>query len=366
MSPRQALLLLPPLAFACKPGAPLSANLAVESATTAQAESAAFRVVEGDIPGTAGDVVEQKGVVGSGENCVIARQSSGTLYTTLVYEQQQAYNVVGETEADLPLVPGEQEEWSRVPVSVVKASSRLATWSEARESFVDPSPDAEVVQWDEVRYDDGNIVTTAGFHGVAADEFVVRIEMADLWDDLEDLDATDIQLMTRHEPQKGDVWPSVNGNSLFVYQGHEPLTVGGTTMKKADKVAIYATGNADWQSGIFEQCLYLGLNQLQTTDPNVESSSIDKAILDPGCVGSFVHVQEGTEWWYHNVLVKSEAEQSVVNVRDYGFEWFVEDEASGSCTRQTSLTRDDPTAKLFVEYTVTLTTVTQQVSSFTE
>ena len=365
---RIPLLLSAAFAAGCSLQAPYSLSLSVESNTTAQATAVAYRVVEGDLPGEPGDVTEQKGVVGVGENCVIARQSSGTLRSDIVYEQQRAYNVVGETLADLPLVPGEQQEWSDVPVSVLKESSQLSSWVQSTETFVDPSPDAEVVQWEETRYSDGVISTSAGYFGVAADEYLVRLEMADLWEDLEDITPADVTLLTRHDPQDGDVWPAVNGNSLFVYAGTEDLNLAGTEMKKTDKVNVYATGNvqAAGGAGVFEQCLNLGLSQLQTTDPNAEDASVDSALLDPGCAGNFVHVQQGTQWWYDNALVKSETTDTVVTVSAYGFEWFVEDVDLGTCTRQTSLTRDEPAAKAFIEYTVTQTQVAQAITAYTE
>jgi len=365
---RTSLLLPATLLVGCGLQAPYSSSLSVESTSTAQASAVAYRVVEGETPGEPGDVVEQKGVVGAGENCVIARQSSGTLRSDIVYEQQQAYNVVGETLADLPLVPGEQDEWSDVPVSVLKESSQLSSWVQTTETFVDPSPDAEVVQWEETRYADGVISTSAGYFGVAADEYLVRLEMADLWEDLEDITPADVTLLTRHQPEEGDVWPSVNGNSLYVYMGTEDVNQAGTEMKKADKVNVYATGNvqAAGGAGVFEQCLNLGLSQVQTTDPNAEDVSIDAALLDPGCSGSFVHVQQGSQLWYDNVLVKSDTTDTLVTVSDYGFEWFVEDADLGTCTRQTSLTRDEPAAKAYIEYTVTQTQVTQAVTAYTE
>ena len=352
----------------CGLQAPYPLSLSVQSKTSAQATAVAYRVVEGDLPGEAGDVAEQKGVVGAGENCIIARQTSGTLSSNIVYEQQHAYNVVGETLADLPLVPGEHDEWSDVPVSVLKETTQLSSWVQSTETFVNPDPDAEVVQWEETRYSDGVISTSAGYFGVAADEYLVRMEMADLWEDLEEVEPEDVTLLTRHQPEEGDVWPSVNGNSLYVYVGTEDLNLAGTEMKKADKVAVYATGNVQASSGagVFEQCLNLGLEQVQSSDPNVEDSSVDSALLDPGCSGSFVHVQQGTQWWYGNVLVQSDTADTVVTVTDYGFEWFVEDADAGTCTRQTSTTRDEPTAKAYIEYTVTQTAVTQAVTSYTE
>lgn len=363
---RPALLGVLTLSTACSPQAPYSLSLSVSSRTNAQQVEVSYRVTEGATPGEAGDVVEQKSVVGSGESVVTASQTSGTLTVTRNIQQLRDYNVVGETSADLPLVPGEQQEWSDVPVSVLKETRRISSSSLVQETLVDPT--ATTPQWEELRYADNDLFTTAGYFGVAADEFLVRLEMTDLWDDLEDMEPADVTLLTRWEPEEGDVWPSANGNSLFVYQGTEDLNLAGTNMKKADKVAVYATGNvqATGGDGVFEQCLYLGLQQTQTTDPDAESVSTEFAQLDPGCTSSFVHVQQGTQWWYEGVLVQSDTTDTIVIVDDYGFEWFVEDEATETWNRQTSLTRDDPTARAFIEYRVTTSISEQVVTSFTE
>ena len=122
---RPALLGVLTLSTACSPQAPYSLSLSVSSRTNAQQVEVSYRVTEGATPGEAGDVVEQKSVVGSGESVVTASQTSGTLTVTRNIQQLRDYNVVGETSADLPLVPGEQQEWSDVPVGILERPPHL-------------------------------------------------------------------------------------------------------------------------------------------------------------------------------------------------------------------------------------------------
>ena len=375
MTPNQLLSVVSlPLLWGCAPAAPYSLTLSVESATTGVATTVAYRVSEGATPGSAGDVLQQTSVLGSGINCVQAQSSSGTYASELVYEQARAYNVVGESEMELPLVPGEPpgagaDTWVPTPVSVLKDTRRVASWQTTLEDIVEIEPETgEATSRQDLSYVDGEITTLASYFGVAADEYLVQVTLDQLWDERVDLEPSDLTLLTKWEPEEGDVWPAVNGNSLFVFEGEEDLNLAGVQMKKAAKVAIYETGTVapSEGAGVFESCLAIGRDQVSSTDAAIGQVSLDRAFLNTGCVGSFTHVRSGTEWWWNGVLVQSEGTDTIVNITDYGFEWFVDDPDAGQCLRETSQTRDDPSARAFLEYTVTTNVLAQAVTALTE
>lgn len=357
----------------CGLSAPYSLSLDVESGTTGVSTTFAYRVIEAT-PGTPGDVLQQTTVLGSGANCIQAESSAGTYAAELVYEQVRAYNVVGESEMELPLVPGEppgdaRDTWVPTPVSVLKDTRRIASWQTTIEDIVTvDEATGETRTRQDISYVDGDVTTLASFFGVAADEYLVSFTLDRMWDDRVDLEPEDLTLLTKWEPEEGDVWPSVNGNSLFVYEGTEDLSLAGVDMKRADKVGVYETGNVQSSggAGVFESCLRIGLDQVSSTDPEIGQVSVDRAVLDSGCIGAFTHVRSGTEWWWRGVLVQSEGVETVVNITDFGFEWFVDDADVGACVRNTSLTRDDPAARAYIEYTVTTTELSQQVTALTE
>ncbi len=363
-----------PLLWGCGLAAPYSLTLSVESATTGVATTVAYRVSEGATPGSAGDVLQQTSVLGTGINCVQAQSSSGTYAAELVYEQARAYNVVGESEMELPLVPGEPpgagaDTWVPTPVSVLKDTRRVASWQTTLEDIVELDTETgEVTSRQDLRYVDGEITTLASYFGVAADDYLVQVTLDQLWDERVDLDPSDLTLLTKWQPEEGDVWPAVNGNSLFVFEGEEDLNLAGTQMKKAAKVAIYETGTVapTEGAGVFESCLAIGRDQVNSTDAEIGQVSLDRAFLNTGCVGSFTHVRSGTEWWWEGILVQSEGTDTIVNITDYGFEWFVDDPDAGRCLRETSLTRDDPSARAYIEYTVTNNVLAQAVTALTE
>lgn len=364
MSTRRVLppaLLLPavlPLA-ACGGGGPYSLDLAVKRTTTGTSTTTSYQISDG------GDPVERAGTIGTGDNCVVAAQSSGTRTATRIYEIQEQFNVVGETEAELPLVPGE-EEASKVWASIVRERVRAASSIETTETSVDVT--ADPAQWQTRTYSDEAQATSAGYHAVAADEFVVRMDMVELWEDLEELDHSRVELMTMNDPKKGDVWPSQNGNSLFVWEGDEKLTLGGVTMK-TDRVAVYTTGTVSPEgedTAVYDQCFHFGLAQVDDSRPEVEPLDAEAMLLDPGCTGRFEHVREGTQWWHDNVLVKETATVTFVAINEYGYEWTEEDEDTATCTRVVSPTRDVPTALPFVQYDVTVTTVETLVKGYAD
>ncbi len=341
-------------------GGPYSLDLAVKRNTTGTATTTSFQILDGAKP------VERTGTIDTGDNCAIVGQSTGTRTSTRIYEVQEVFNVVGETEAELPLVPGE-EEVSKTWASIVRERVRVAANTETVETVQDPSQDP--AQYSTATYVDDAITTTAGYYAVAADEFYVRMDLGQLWLDLEDeLDYTDVDLLVKDDIGPGDVWPSQNGNSIYVWEATEKLTIGGQNVK-AERVAVYGTGSVSPEgedTAVYDQCFNFGLVQGSDTRPDVAAVDVDAMLLDPGCQGAFEHIRQGTQWWVDGVLVKESGTITYVTVKDYGFEWKEEDEASGTCARVVSPTRDVPEALPFVQYEVTVAVVDTLVTTYVD
>lgn len=360
MTTRLLALTLLPLA-ACGGGGPYSQDLSVKRKTTGTSVTTSYVIKDG------GDPEESVGPIGAGDACVVALQSAGKRTTQRIYEIQEQFNVIGESEAELPLVPGEDEA-SKVWASILRERVKAAANVETTEQLVDVSVDPP--QWEVRTYTDEAQSTAAGYHAVAADEFFVRMDMVELWDDLEEMDHTEVELMTMVDPGKGDVWPSQNGNSLYIWEADEKITLKGVegTLKSA-RIAVYTTGSVSPEgedTAVYDQCFAFGLAQVDDSRPDVEPVDTQTMLLDPGCTGKFEHVREGTQWWHEGVLVKEESVVTFVTINDYGYEWTEEDEATGTCARVTSTSKDVDGAVPFVQYDLTVTTVTTAATSYVD
>ena len=304
-----------------------------------------FRIVNG------GEPEESIGVVGSGETQSIAASSAGSRLVTAFGQQQILSSVVGETQLSHPLVPNE-DDFDKIPASVVQERRRTASYSIVDELFFDPTLDTP--QYALTTYTDDAVLTDAGYYGVAADEYVVRFNLGTLWEDFnEDVELSDVELLTRNEPEDGDVWASENGNVLYIYSGVSALNFAGQA-EKVDKVEMFEATNLQPEGAdVFTQCFYTGKVQVDETDSDsLEDSSTDTLLLDNGCEGSFTHMKVGTQLWYKNVLVSEESTRQVISITDYGYEWYEEGDPN-VWVRVTSPTQDEPTAVPYVEYTLT-------------
>jgi hypothetical protein len=345
------------LAAGCAPAGPYPLTMSFTQKATGQALIKSFKVTGG------GEPVEQKGTLGAGENCIVAGQSSGSRTAQVLFESQLQASVVGESTLSQPLVPGDDEA-SEVGVSVLRESVRTAQSASTLEVFVDPA--ADPVQRTDQTYADGDVLTRAGFYGVAMDEYYVRIGLDDVWDDLAEMPAADVTLLTRAAPEPGEVWPSFNGNSLFRYVGPEEITVAGRSFE-ADKVEVYATGAASPDgAGVYGQCLQFGLSQSTSDAPGSTPVNDQLVALDAGCTGDFQHVLAGTQWWWNGVLLKEETSATFVTITEYGFEWYTLADDGLSCTRTVDTVKGSPSAVAFVQYEVRLADVAMAVTKLTE
>lgn len=332
---------------------PLPNSLEVTAERDEVSTTNSYKVTEND------GAQESTGTVGYGDSCSEAGESTGTRTVVSYDELEHYFYVVGQTRASHPLVPHRTNRFDRIVVDIIAETEQRSASVETNATYNQPNGDPS--SWEERSYEDLPITTTASYAGILADEYVVRMELQSLWDDLEEVDDGAVELLTRHNPRSGDVWSSTNGNSLYVYAGSEKIDLGGKSMR-ADVVNVYETGNVQPNSAnVLSDCINVGLQQFETSDGDDSEDYI--AHLDDGCEGAFLHVQTGTQWWFSNVLVKEEMTNTTVTINDYGFEWY-DDDSEDTCYRETGYTPDGSGAQLYVEYDVTVTETEMEVTDW--
>ena len=352
--------------FLCACGsdkAPIPVGLQYEANITTDLTSTYYRLTEGEDP------IESVGVLGNAPNCLQAQVSAGQLTSVVTEEQQILGQVIGSTELSHPLVPN-SDEFSNLQASIIQEREQLFFYGYTQETVYEPTSETPMSEADyrtyqNVTYVDSDITTKSDYHGVAVDEYAVEFDLNLLWSDFEEVSPSSVRLLFRDNPEIGDVWVSTSGNTLYVYQGIEPITLGGVAAK-AHKVKLYETASVKPNGGaIFDQCINRGLEQLSTDDANTEQYSYTTLFLDAGCEGNFTHTEVGTQWWYNYVLVKEEVVATEVEILDYGFEYY-EDQAEGNCIRKTTVSDQDPSIQMFpfVEYKVTIATRTRGMTSW--
>lgn len=353
---------------ACADSSPLPLGLQYEVSVSTNEVSTFFRQTEGEEP------FESVGVLGSAPNCLQAQASAGTYRSDFMEEKEILGQVVGVTELSHPLVPN-SEEFSKTVASIVQEREQKSFHGMVIENIYEATTDAPMSEADyrsyfNRSYVDSDVTTISSYHGVAVDEYAVEFPLDLLWSDFEsEVHANDVTLLIRDNPEIGDVWVSSNGNTLYVYQGIDLVTLGSTPAK-AHKVTLYETGSAksDGKAGtIMEQCLNLGVEQLNTNNADTEQYSHPTMILNAGCEGEFTHVEVGTQWWYNYVLVKEEVVATEVEIIDYGFEYY-EEQPDGNCVRQFVRTKEDPSIPMFqfIEYKLTTAERTRGILSWLE
>ena len=348
---------------ACSDTGPMPLGLQYEASITTDQSSSFFRLVEGEEP------VESVGVLGTAPNCLQAQVSSGQFTSTLTEAKKLLGQVVGVTELSHPLVPN-SDDYSKSQASIVQQKEETSFYGYTQETVYEattdvPMSEADYRTYQNVSYVDSDVTTNSEYYGVAVDEYAVEFSLHLLWSDFEEVQPADVKLLFRNNPEIGDVWVSTNGNTLYVYQGVDPVTLGGAPAK-AHKVKLYETATVKEKAGsIMEQCINRGLDQLSTDNTETEQYSHTTLLLDAGCEGEFTHAEIGTQWWYNYVLVKEEVEASEVEIVDYGFEYY-EEQADGNCVRQTTVTDQDPSIQMFpfVEYKLTTATRSRGITSW--
>lgn len=308
------------------------------------------------------------GPLGSGATCLLAQESAGSSTSLTVSETYTKYKALGTTEVYHPLVPN-SDKYSTMLATVIQQSTQGAANTETTTTSYDPSGTAGIIT--EVTYADTSIDTEASFHGLAADEYLVEFPLGNLWmDPDEEQTVGDVELLTRVDPEMGDIWSSTNGNTVYIAEAKEPKSMG-----KAQKVSAYAVDGMKPEenddeiatgTNVIDECFNIGLAQLQTNDPDAESVSLSQALQDSGCEGVFEHVKIGSEWWFSNVKVDETSTTYDIEITDYGYEWYEMNETGDTCTRMTSRTLDNASAILYVQYDVITTNPESDTSGWSE
>lgn len=335
--------------------------------------STSYKAIEGEAA-----PVESKGTIGFGSNCSTARASAGKLTETINVLNDLSFEVVGNTVAHHPLKPGE-DGFNQIGVSVLNERSFEVGDVNTVESFADPEGDVSEFTVTTTASLGGE--TSSVYSGVAADEYVVRLFPLDLWSEWDENQFGDgaengefqqpaegprnFELLTRHNPKKGDVWTSLSGLTFYAFDGTEKFPVGDKN-QTVDRVLAYTNGNIDATgASVLEKCLVLGDLEVTNTADNDQNVLTQSVTLDPGCEGRFEHQRVGLERWYGNALVSFEGQQVFVTINDIGWEYFEDDD--DTCARNVDDVKptDAGDAKLFVEYTVEVVNTTYAVDSWT-
>lgn len=341
-----------------------------------------------------GNAAEQKGTINAGS---FAGESSGTLEAHTTGKFTEKWLVVGETSSNNPLLPG-RDTYGEVPVYLVEHTNvdldtstytKEVTNEEQQPNFLH-SYQTENTGW-------ADRVTTASTYGLAGDEYVVKItDLTMLWDpnwELWEMFWKEDQLegcctalemggawaglkaavkyLCQSNPSKGDVWINPEGSTIYRAIGNEMVAVGSRNVD-AMKLELREVSNVDTMD-LVNRCLVIyDDNDSAWTLAGNPVEGFDHADvfptvhLDPGCAGNFVHHKVGYEWWYKNVLVKSELTKHFVTVTDFGWEWL---EAEGAnIIRKTSLvkTAAAANARAFVEFSYTNRTETYRNTGWDE
>jgi hypothetical protein len=373
------------LLIACG-GEPIKTGTTWTVKSTTNSVTKSFTLREGGTP------VESLGPLGASESpCatgqVLAETSKGSLSVTTFGEHYTSLAVLGSTEVYHPLVPNENE-YSSALASIIQERNKSAVSSQTVTVSYDPNStigNTTLTEYSSNFYEydeDGEVVldendnpviidpieTDASYYGVSADEYVVRFDVGNIWMDPDsEITTGDVELLTRNDPKMGDIWSSVNGNTIYVSQGVEQVSFAAGLIQKANKVDIYEVGTLQTDGAdVIVQCLNVGSNQSQSDNPAEPSTAYERSYLDQACNGTFQHVKSGTQWWVDNVLIKESSITTHIFVKKFGYEWYETDESGENCNRVTSHTFDNPLGILFVEYDLTTETMESGVTAWVE
>lgn len=345
------------LAIGCG-GGPIAGGTSWTLKTTETSTSTSYWLRQG------GNPIESVGPLSSGTSCILAETSGGTATSTSSSETFTVNTALGDTELYHPLVPN-GDDFSSTMATVLQRRTRGAASVESTVMTYDPN--SVIGNTTTTTYADEAIETEASFHGIASDEYVVEFPLGNIWSDPDaEVSASDVTLLTRHDPDAGDIWASQSGNTVYIAGIKEQISFAGV-VKKATRVEAFEVGGLQSDGGdIIDQCFNIGKAQQQSTNPDVGNSSTDILFLDAACTGLFEHVKVGTEWWFGSILVKESSTVTNIEITNFGYEWFELDETGTTCSRQVSQTYDSPNAILFVEYDLVTTERNSGISKWVE
>lgn len=312
--------------------------------------------------------IESKGTVGAQggpqTTCADALASAGTKKITKAGTRESSMEVIGQTPVSHPLIPN-ADTFGGYQAAVIKQVSTFKGQTTTNETFYAPGAATERYSTDNV-HDDG-LDTVASYWALVVDEYYLALtSLGNLWVEMSPngaepaLEPTDLehgQMLTRFEPQKGDMWSSVNGNTLYVFDGQEDMKIGSKTYK-TNRIKLYAVNGMDpTAADVLDTCITQQANNSTSTLPGAMANNSFEAHVNAGCESKFVHAQVGTEWWYKGALVKYSRVKNEVKIGEYGYEWGIQPAAPpmAPCTRFANHARADDSGIVFVEYQVITT-----------
>jgi hypothetical protein len=315
----------------------------VEEQVTSTTQS--WRQVEGEEP------LATSGLIGTAARCADARTSAGTSVTTAVTRRTLRGSVLGQTVSHHPLAPGD-DTFDAIGVSVVEEQVTETGSATNLSSFF--SPGAAQETWETSSTTDLGTTVVSHLYGVAADEYVVKLEPLDLWTDDSAEDGRAWSLMTRAGAKPGDLWTNPTGTSVF-----EATRAGsaGVGSKKVGAVEVSVTQLEDVAATggtVLADCVALGTRESTSSlDGAPDDVLVQTASLIAGCDGPYEAARVGTELWHDDFLVQFTGTRTFVTISNFGWERFVDDGVN--CTRVVTNERptDTNSAQLFVEYTIT-------------
>lgn len=339
------MLLLPACAGDDSTPAPYSDGLTwiVEEQVTATTQS--WRQVEGEEP------LATSGLVGTAARCADAKASAGTSVSTATTQRTLRGSVLGQTVSHHPLAPG-QDTFDAIGVSVIEEQvTETGTSTNVSTYF---SPGAAQETWETSSTADLGTTVVSHLYGVAADEYVVKLEPLALWTDDEAADGRAWSLMTRAGAKPGDLWTNPGGTSVF-----EATRAGtaGVGAKKLGVVEVSVTQLEDVAATggtVLADCVAIGTRESTSSlDGGADDTLLQAATLIAGCDGPYEAARVGTELWHDDFLVQFSGTRTFVTITNFGWERFVDDGVN--CTRVVTPERptDSNAAQLFVEYTIT-------------
>jgi hypothetical protein len=323
---------------------------------------------------------ESKGTHMSGSTCAIALSSTGTSTVTTNGTRETSWEVIGQTNASHPLVPN-SDTFGPQQIAIIKSLTSFKGQQTDDEAINNPDdPVAQLKSYTTESVSDQGVESQASYFGEAVDEYYILLNsLSDLWVNLARdptapvepaLEPTTLSatLLTRFEPQKGDIWASVDGKLLYIGDGSEDLKIGAKTYK-SNRIKVYTvTGLDPSANDVLDTCITQQARNATSSISGSMPQNSDAAFLNPNCTSEFVHSQVGTEWWYKGARLKYSTITNLVEISDYGYEWTQQPPAPpmAPCVRQKSKTKDNDNGVVFVEYKVTTTTADGLASEVTE
>jgi len=328
-------------------GSTYPVGLTVSGETVSTSDETFFKTVDGE--GT----VARFGHRGVAPTCDEAAMPEYALTNIRRTTTQMSWQVFGETSSGHPLLPG--GNYGSTKVSLVRQDTHSVVDTESFYTYYSTDSDDES-EWQESTQDLTAAYDVSSYYGVASGEYIFKLRsLSDLWEDIDSSDANaNVTLITKTSPSDGEFWSDTNGNTVYQVDGTRDLSVGSETVEASQILMFQVTDAGTMGQDLMEVCLEEGLYEEVDSSDGDEESYLT-VVLNATCSSNFTHSQVGTQWWFEKVLVGEETTTYSVEVLDYGYEWYEENEDLGVCTRQTSKDQDaSPDAKLFLEYALTV------------